>query len=388
MSASATEAAAATTVPEGVPLTFDEELVAAVDFAKDADGLVPAIVQDATDGTVLTVAYMDAEALRRTLESGRTLVLQPQPPGVLAEGRDVGRPPVRPRGAHGLRRRRARGAGRPARARGVPHRRAHLLLPHHRHGPGGARAVTPAAHRARGPGALAFRPDPAEFAALAKEHAIVPVWCEVVADTLTPVACFANVVGRRGRVPLRVGRGRRALGPLLLRRPPPAATLTARGRTVEATGRLGLARSDDGILAAVEALVTRFQSPVAAGLPPLHGGLVGYLGYDVVREVERLPDLPRRRPRPSRRGAGRHRAVLRLRPLAPAHRARRQRGRARRARRRGRRRGGGRGLRGRLRPAGASWRRTAPGPVRAVAVPASWWRRRRPGSRRPRRRGP
>jgi len=29
-----------------------------------------------------------------------------------------------------------------------------------------------------------------------------------------------------------------------------------------------------------------------AGLPPLHGGLVGYLGYDVVREVERLPDVP------------------------------------------------------------------------------------------------
>ena len=46
-----------------------------------------------------------------------------------------------------------------------------------------------------GTGPLDFAPDPAEFAALAKEHAIVPVWCEVVADTLTPVAAFANVVG-------------------------------------------------------------------------------------------------------------------------------------------------------------------------------------------------
>ena len=67
--AGATQASA---VPEGVALTVDEDLVRAVDFAKDADGLVPAIVQDATDGTVLTVAYMDAEALRRTLTSGRT----------------------------------------------------------------------------------------------------------------------------------------------------------------------------------------------------------------------------------------------------------------------------------------------------------------------------
>jgi phosphoribosyl-AMP cyclohydrolase len=58
-------------VPEGIPLEFDEALVADVDFAK-MDGLIPTIVQDATDGTVLTVAYMDAEALRRTLTSGRT----------------------------------------------------------------------------------------------------------------------------------------------------------------------------------------------------------------------------------------------------------------------------------------------------------------------------
>jgi len=56
---------------DGVPLDTDEAMVAAVDFAK-ADGLVPAIVQDATDGTVLTVAYMDAEALRRTLATGRS----------------------------------------------------------------------------------------------------------------------------------------------------------------------------------------------------------------------------------------------------------------------------------------------------------------------------
>lgn len=38
----------------------------------DAAGLLPAVVQDETDGTVLMVAWMDAEAVRRTLTSGRT----------------------------------------------------------------------------------------------------------------------------------------------------------------------------------------------------------------------------------------------------------------------------------------------------------------------------
>jgi phosphoribosyl-ATP pyrophosphohydrolase/phosphoribosyl-AMP cyclohydrolase len=42
------------------------------DIKFDANGLVPAVVQDARDGQVLMVAYMNREALRRTLESGET----------------------------------------------------------------------------------------------------------------------------------------------------------------------------------------------------------------------------------------------------------------------------------------------------------------------------
>jgi phosphoribosyl-ATP pyrophosphohydrolase/phosphoribosyl-AMP cyclohydrolase len=38
----------------------------------DADGLIPAIVQDAADGCVLMLAWMNREALLRTLDTGRT----------------------------------------------------------------------------------------------------------------------------------------------------------------------------------------------------------------------------------------------------------------------------------------------------------------------------
>lgn len=58
-------------VAEGVPLgEIDEELLDAVVF--DDRGLVTAVVQDADGGDVLTVAYMNAESLRRTLATGRT----------------------------------------------------------------------------------------------------------------------------------------------------------------------------------------------------------------------------------------------------------------------------------------------------------------------------
>jgi anthranilate synthase component 1 len=42
-------------------------------------------------------------------------------------------------------------------------------------------------------------------------------------------------------------------------------------------------------LDAVRTLARRLRSPRTAELPPLTGGLVGYLGYDVVRRLERLP---------------------------------------------------------------------------------------------------
>jgi phosphoribosyl-ATP pyrophosphohydrolase/phosphoribosyl-AMP cyclohydrolase len=39
----------------------------------DAQGLVPAVVQDITTRQVLTVAYMNAESLKRTLATGETV---------------------------------------------------------------------------------------------------------------------------------------------------------------------------------------------------------------------------------------------------------------------------------------------------------------------------
>ena len=40
-----------------------------VDFNKNADGLVPAIIQDATTNNVLMLGYMNAEALKKTLDT-------------------------------------------------------------------------------------------------------------------------------------------------------------------------------------------------------------------------------------------------------------------------------------------------------------------------------
>lgn len=54
----------------GVPIEATADSLAAVRYGPD--GLVPAIIQDAETALVLMLAWMDEEALRRTLQSGRT----------------------------------------------------------------------------------------------------------------------------------------------------------------------------------------------------------------------------------------------------------------------------------------------------------------------------
>jgi len=55
---------------EATPTAVDADPCADVAFGPD--GLVPAVVQDAGDGAVLMLGYMDPEALRRTLSTGRS----------------------------------------------------------------------------------------------------------------------------------------------------------------------------------------------------------------------------------------------------------------------------------------------------------------------------
>ena len=58
------------TSPGSDPKGSLDQLLDGIKF--DAGGLVPAVVQDSRDGQVLMVAYMNREALRRTIESGAT----------------------------------------------------------------------------------------------------------------------------------------------------------------------------------------------------------------------------------------------------------------------------------------------------------------------------
>ncbi len=145
------------------------------------------------------------------------------------------------------------------------------------------------------PGAI--RPSREDFRALARDHTVVPVWREVLADLETPVSAFVKLVGAEadgapGFLLESVEHGQR-WGRFSFLGRDPACTMVVRGRQVEVDGVLPAeVPRDQGALAALEALLALHRAPQIPELPPFHGGVVGYLGYDVVREVEHLPSVP------------------------------------------------------------------------------------------------
>ena len=115
----------------------------------DANGLIPAVVQEAATGEVLMVAWMNAEALERTLATRLTHFWSRSRRDALAEGRDVGPSPARRRRLRGLRRGHAPDPRAPGRGR-LSHGEPHVLLRPPRPA-GGARGGSDRRAR-RGPG--------------------------------------------------------------------------------------------------------------------------------------------------------------------------------------------------------------------------------------------
>ena len=120
----------------------------------------------------------------------------------------------------------------------------------------------------------------------------MPVWTELLGDLETPVAAFAKLVGDEpGFLLESVEHGERWSRFSFVGRNPSATLVLARRRVDDRRrpaarhpDRPGDPRRDRGAARAS----TRARS--FADLPPLHGGVMGYLGYDVIREVERLPE--------------------------------------------------------------------------------------------------
>nr|WP_204331959.1 anthranilate synthase component I [Geodermatophilus sabuli] len=125
-------------------------------------------------------------------------------------------------------------------------------------------------------------------------RAVVPVTRRLLADGETAVGIYRKLAGNRpGTVLLESAEQGKQWSRYSFVGVRSAGVLTERDGVAQWLGAELPGLTDDlpdDPLAAVRTLARRLRSPRTADLPRLTGGLVGYLGYDVVRRLERLPD--------------------------------------------------------------------------------------------------
>ncbi|HZN18696.1 MAG TPA: anthranilate synthase component I [Micromonosporaceae bacterium] len=139
------------------------------------------------------------------------------------------------------------------------------------------------------------RPDEATFRRLARTHRVVPVTRRLLADGETPVGLYRKLAGGPGTFLLESAEQGTAWSRYSFVGVRSVATLMERDGRGEWLGAppSGVPTEGDPI-EMVRQTVAELAHPApdtGEDLPPLTGGLVGFLAYDAVRRFERLPDL-------------------------------------------------------------------------------------------------
>lgn len=134
-------------------------------------------------------------------------------------------------------------------------------------------------------------PSRPEFVALGATHRVVPVARRLLGDGWTPVAIYAALsASRPGTFILESAQpdGSRSRYSFVGVRS--QAALTIVGDAARWTGDVPAGLEDGAPLTAIKQALEVLASEQIPGLPPLTGGLVGALGWDIVRQWE--PTLP------------------------------------------------------------------------------------------------
>src|SRR5262249_6217815 len=145
---------------------------------------------------------------------------------------------------------------------------------------------------------MVYRPTFDEFAQLARDYSVVPVYRQLVGDTLTPVSAFCKIQEGEWAFLFESVVGGERLGRYSFLGSGPFLRFQAWDRrvrieTVGESVRPAVSEFEHADpLRLLEEKLAEYHAPLIPGLPRFCGGAVGYAGYDTVRYVERLPHPP------------------------------------------------------------------------------------------------
>lgn len=141
---------------------------------------------------------------------------------------------------------------------------------------------------------MAHFPQPDNFAKLAADADYVPVYRQLMSDTLTPVSAYCKIQWGDCSFLFESVVGGEQIGRYSFLGSDPFFRIDAYGTNVVLTNQQGEEErfiSDDPLQLLTDK-IAEFNVAQVPGLPRFCGGAVGYAGYDVIRYTENLPNPP------------------------------------------------------------------------------------------------
>ena len=134
-------------------------------------------------------------------------------------------------------------------------------------------------------------PDLKEFISLTKKGNLIPVYDEILADLETPVSAFLKIENKEFSYLLESVEGEEKVARFSFLGSEPSIIFSSKGKYISITTNKYTKRfvTEKDPLNELKKLMSVYKFVPVKGLPRFCGGMVGFIGYDMVRFFEKLP---------------------------------------------------------------------------------------------------
>ena len=137
-----------------------------------------------------------------------------------------------------------------------------------------------------------YSPDVEAFAEMMEQAGLVPLHRTIIADLDTPLTIFAKVAdGKKDAFLLESLQGGEKWGRFSFIGFDPVATFKSNGSSYWIEKNEGAEEFQGDPIEGLKVLIDSFSACNTDYLPRFFGGAVGYMGYDMVRFMEKLPKI-------------------------------------------------------------------------------------------------
>lgn len=139
---------------------------------------------------------------------------------------------------------------------------------------------------------MKYYPTKKEFIELAKKGNVIPVYKELLADFATPLSALTRIDKGEFSYLLESVEGGEHMARYSFLGSDPSFIVESKGKTIKITqnGNERTYETKTNPIDEVKKFMDKFRFVKVKGLPRFCGGLVGYMGYDMVRFIEDIPD--------------------------------------------------------------------------------------------------